>query len=351
MHLDSVGTPAMWLGFILFVIAMLALDLGVFHRKAHVVRMREALTWSAVWVGLALAFNVGVYFWFGSQRALEFLTAYLIEETLSVDNLFVFLVIFGYFAVPAQLQHRVLFWGIIGAIVLRITFILAGAALLQRFHWVIYVFGAFLVFTGIKLLVQREAEVHPERNPVLRIARRVIPSISEYRGTKFFVIENGRRYATPLLMVLLVIEATDVVFAVDSIPAVFAVTEDPFIVFTSNIFAVLGLRSLYFALAGMMEKFHYLKVGLGLVLSFVGAKMLIADVYKLPIVVSLLVIASLLGGSIVASLLRPPAPPPLPEPDADAEPELPRVVPAQSESEAKAEPVERPSGAWAAHKR
>jgi tellurite resistance protein TerC len=266
-----------------------------------------------------------VYFWFGSQRALEFLTAYLIEETLSVDNLFVFLVIFRYFAVPAALQHRVLFWGIIGAITLRISFILAGAALLQRFHWVMYVFGAFLVFTGIKLLVQRDAEMHPERNPVLRIARRVIPTISEYRGTHFTVVENGRRYATPLLMVLLVIEATDVVFAVDSIPAVFAVTRDPFIVFTSNIFAVLGLRALYFALAGMMEKFHYLKVGLGLVLAFVGVKMLIADVYKLPIVASLAVIASLLSGSIVASILRPAPPAPLPPDPDDASAPLPAL--------------------------
>jgi tellurite resistance protein TerC len=350
MHLESVGTPVMWIGFTAFVLAMLALDLGVFHRKAHVVKMREALTWSAVWVSLALAFNVGVYFWFGAERALEFLTAYLIEETLSVDNLFVFLVIFGYFAVPPALQHRVLFWGIIGAITLRIVFILAGAALLQRFHWVMYLFGAFLVFTGIRLLVQRDAEMHPERNPVLRIARRVIPTISEYRGTRFTVVENGRRYATPLLMVLLVIEATDVVFAVDSIPAVFAVTDDPFIVFTSNIFAVLGLRSLYFALAGMMAKFHYLKVGLGLVLAFVGVKMLIADVYKLPIIVSLAVIASLLGGSIAASILRPPARPPVPVPDRDDD-EQPPTAPTVAGSSSRT-PDDGPARArLAAHKR
>jgi tellurite resistance protein TerC len=314
VHFDSVGQPWMWVAFTVFVMVMLVLDLGVFHRKAHEVHMREALGWSAFWIGLAAVFNVCVYFWFGAERALEFTTAYLIEETLSVDNLFVFLVIFGYFAVPSQLQHRVLFWGIVGAIALRIVFILAGAALLQRFHWVMYVFGGFLVFTGFKLLLQREAEMHPEKNPVLRLARRVIPSISEYRGTKFFVVENGKRYATPLLMVLLVIEATDVVFAVDSIPAVFAVTRDPFIVFTSNIFAVLGLRSLYFALAGMMRKFHYLKVGLGLVLAFVGVKMLIADFYKLPIAVSLGVIAGLLGASIATSILRPPTAPPLPQP-------------------------------------
>jgi tellurite resistance protein TerC len=297
----------MWVAFTAFVVAMLALDLGVFHRKAHAVQLREALAWSAVWIGLALAFNIGVYFWFGADRALEFLTAYLIEESLSVDNLFVFMVIFSYFGVPAALQHRVLFWGIASAIVLRIAFILAGAALLQRFHWVMYLFGAFLVFTGIKLLARRGAEMHPERNPVLRVARRILPTVSEYRGPRFTVVENGRRYATPLLMVLLVIEATDVVFAVDSIPAVFAVTDDPFIVFTSNIFAVLGLRSLYFALAGIMDRFHYLKVGLGLVLAFVGIKMLVADLFKVPILVSLGVIGSLLLGSIIASILRPPA--------------------------------------------
>ena len=327
MQLESVGEPWMWIAFTAFVIAMLVLDLGVFHRKAHVVEVREALGWSAFWISLAVIFGIGVWYFFGAERALEFATAYLIEETLSVDNLFVFLVIFGYFAVPAQLQHRVLFWGIIGAIVLRIAFILAGAALLQRFHWVMYIFGAFLVFTGIKLLFQSGDEVHPEKNPILRLARKFIPTVPDYRGTKFFVVENGKRYATPLLMVLLVIEATDVVFAVDSIPAVFAVTRDPFIVFTSNIFAVLGLRSLYFALAGMMQKFHYLKVGLGLVLSFVGVKMLIADIYKLPISVSLGVIAGLLGASIVTSILRPPAESPLPaptppEPESTPAPEL-----------------------------
>lgn len=321
MGLESVGTPVMWVGFTAFVLAMLALDLGVFHRKAHEVSVREALIWSAVWISLALAFNALVYVWFGRERALEFLAGYVIEKALSVDNLFVFLVIFSYFAVPAKLQHRVLFWGIVGAIIMRVIFILMGAALLQRFHFVMYLFGAFLVFTGIKLLAHRGADVHPERNPVLRLMRRVMPSVSDYRGAKFFVREHGRRYATPLFLVLVVIEATDVVFAVDSIPAVFAVTRDPFIVFTSNIFAVLGLRALYFALSGMMQKFHYLKVGLGLVLTFVGLKMLIADVYKLPIALSLGVIALLLAGSIVASLLRPGPAAPLPGPAAPPEPD------------------------------
>jgi tellurite resistance protein TerC len=310
--MESVGTPALWLGFMLFVAAMLAIDLGVFHRKAHEVKTREALVWTGVWIALALLFNVGIYVWFGSERALEFLTGYVIEKALSVDNLFVFLVVFSYFSVPPKLQHRVLLWGILGALAMRAVFIVAGAALLQRFHWIIYVFGVFLVITGVKLLVQREADVHPERNPILRLFRRVVPAVDDYRGSRFLVREGGRWFATPLLMVLVVIEATDVVFAVDSIPAIFAVTSDPFIVFTSNIFAILGLRALYFALAAMMGKFHYLKVGLGLVLAFVGVKMVIVDLYKIPVVVSLLVIVTLLAGSVIASLLRPPATPPLP---------------------------------------
>ena len=302
----SIGTPALWIGFTVFVIAMLALDLGVFHRKAHEIRMREALVWSVVWIGLALSFNAGVYFWFGHERALEFLTGYLIEKALSVDNLFVFLVLFSYFAVPRQLQHRVLFWGIIGALAMRAAFILAGATLIQHFHWVIYVFGAFLVFTGIKLLAAREDDsIHPERNIVLRVFRRIVPCVSDYRGARFSVRDAGRRYATPLLMVLVAIEATDIVFAVDSIPAIFAVTTDPFIVFTSNIFAILGLRALYFLLAGMIGKFRYLKVGLGLVLAFVGSKMLLVDFIHVPIAVSLVIVAILLSLSVLASLLFP----------------------------------------------
>jgi tellurite resistance protein TerC len=320
MTLDSVGTPVLWIGFTTFVVAMLVLDLSVFHRRAHAVRMREALIWTGVWIGMALLFNLGVYLWFGARTGLEFLTGYLIEKALSVDNIFVFLVIFAYFRVPGALQHRVLFWGILGALVTRAIFILLGAALLHRFHWVIYLFGGFLVFTGIKLLFQGEGEVHPERNPVLRLFARLVPTVTDYRGARFTVIQAGRRYATPLLMVLIVVETTDLVFAVDSIPAIFAVTRDPFIVYTSNIFAILGLRALFFVLAGTMNKFHYLQVGLGLVLAFVGVKMLIADVYKVPVGISLGVIATLLAGSMIASLLRPPVAPPLPHPADDTDP-------------------------------
>ena len=311
MGVSSVGTPALWVGFTVFVVAMLALDLGVFHRKAHAVRYREALAWSGVWVGLAVAFNVLIWHLFGTERALEFLTGYLIEKALSVDNIFVFLMVFSYFAVPAAYQHRVLFWGILGALVMRAAFIVAGAALLERFHWVIYVFGAFLVLTGVKLIMERGLEVHPERNPVYRLFKRFVPAVDHYHGAAFTVVENGRRFATPLLLVVVVVEATDVVFALDSIPAIFAVTTDPFIVYTSNIFAILGLRALYFLLAGALGQFRFLKVGLGLVLCFVGAKMAAADLVEVPILVSLGTVASLLAGSIVASLLwreaRPPA--------------------------------------------
>jgi tellurite resistance protein TerC len=309
--LETVGTPLLWGGFTLFVLAMLALDLGVFHRKAHEVRLREALVWTAVWIALALAFNLGVYRWFGSERALEFLTGYLIEKALSVDNVFVFLVIFSYFSVPVAYQHRVLFWGVLGAIVMRAVFIFIGGALLMKFHWVLYVFGGFLVFTGVKLFLERHREAHPERNVLFRLFQRLVPSVSEYQGPRFTVIQAGRRYATPLLLVLVAVEATDIVFAVDSIPAIFAITPDPFIVYTSNVFAMLGLRALYFALAGVMGKFRYLKVGLSLVLVFVGAKMLLADLYKVPIGISLAVVAVLIGGSVLASLLRPSGEPPL----------------------------------------
>jgi tellurite resistance protein TerC len=305
MNVETVGTPLLWIGFTLFVLAMLGLDLGVFHRRAHAIHIREALLWTLVWISLALLFNVGVYFWFGSERGLEFFTGYLIEKALSVDNIFVFLVIFSYFAVPAALQHRVLFWGVFGALILRAAFIVLGAALLQQFHWLIYVFGVFLVFTGVKLLLHRERGFHPERNPLFRYFRGLVPSISEYQGSRFTIARAGRRYATPLLLVLVAIEATDIVFAVDSIPAVFAVTRDPFIVYTSNIFAVLGLRALYFALASLMEKFNYLRIGLALVLAFVGAKMMLADYYKIPILSSLAIIAVVLAGAVLASLIRP----------------------------------------------
>ncbi len=305
MALESVGTPLLWIGFTLLVLAMLALDLGVFHRRAHAVKVREALLWTFVWIALSLLFNLGVYGWFGSERALEFLTGYVIEKALSVDNIFVFLVIFSSFAVPAALQHRVLFWGILGAMVLRGIFILAGAALLQTFHWVIYVFGAFLILTGGKLLVRRAAEVHPERNPVFRLFRRFVPSVGDYRSSHFTVASGSKRFATPLLLVLVAVEITDIAFAVDSIPAIFAITKDPFIVYTSNIFAILGLRALYFVLAGVMGRFRYLNTGLALVLAFVGGKMMLTDLYKVPIDASLAVVAVLLLGALLASVLHP----------------------------------------------
>ncbi|MCM2316171.1 MAG: TerC family protein [Thermoanaerobaculia bacterium] len=303
--MTSIGSPLLWGGFTAFILAMLALDLGVFHRTSHEVRFKEALSWTFVWIALALAFNAGVYHWFGAQKGMEFLTGYVIEKALSVDNVFVFLVIFSVFAVPAKYQHRVLFWGVLGALVMRAIFIFAGAALLQRFHWVIYIFGALLVVTGIKLLVQRNEEVDPEKNPIFRFFKRVIPATRDYHGAKFFVRENGKLLATPLFMVLVAVEASDLVFAVDSIPAIFAVTSDPFIVYTSNVFAILGLRALYFCLAGVMEKFHLLKVGLAFVLVFVGTKMLIIDVYKIPIGLSLVIVTLLLAGSIVASFVWP----------------------------------------------
>jgi len=308
--MESVGTPYLWLGFTAFVLALLALDLGVFHRKAHEVRLREAAVWSFVWVALALLFNAGVWHWFGPQKGLEFLTGYLIEKALSVDNVFVFLVLFSTFGVPAAYQHRVLFWGILGALVMRAAFIFAGSALLETFHWVIYVFGGLLVVTGIKMLVQKDVELRPERNPIYRAFRRLVPSVPEYEGGRFTVVRQGRRFATPLLCVLVAVEATDLVFAVDSIPAIFAVTRDPFIVYTSNIFAILGLRAMFFLLAGVMDRFRYLKVGLSMVLCFVGAKMLLADVYKLPVGISLGVVAALLAGSVIASLVagRPASP-------------------------------------------
>jgi TerC family integral membrane protein len=301
--LISIAGPLAWALFGTVVITMLALDLGVFHRKAHVVRFREAAIWSLVWVTLSLLFNVFVYFRFGSDRALEFFQAWLIEKALSVDNLFVFLAAFSYFAVPPRLQHRVLFWGILGALLTRAAFIAIGAALLAAFHWVMYVFGVFLVVTAARLLFGAEEEVHPERNPVLRLFRRIVRMTPEYAGTKFLVKRDGRWFATPLLMVLVVIEATDVVFAVDSIPAVFAVTRDVFIVYTSNIFAVFGLRALCFLVASLVQKLHYLKAGLAFVLAFVGVKMLLADRFRIPDWVSLIVVAGLIGGSALASFL------------------------------------------------
>lgn len=291
----------LWVAFNIFVFGMLALDLGVFHRKAHAVSIKEATIWSCVWVALAMVFNIGIYFAWGHIKALEFFTGYVIEKSLSVDNLFVFLMIFQYFNTPAQYQHRVLFWGILGALILRAIFIVMGAALLNNFHWMIYVFGAFLIFTGIKMFLQGDEKLEPDKNPVVRLFERLVPIIKEYDGQKFFVRRDGKTYATLLMLVLVVVETTDVIFAVDSIPAIFAITKDPFIVYTSNVFAILGLRALYFLLAGVMEMFVYLKVGLSFVLCFVGVKMMLVDVYKIPIGASLSVIGGVLLLSVAAS--------------------------------------------------
>jgi tellurite resistance protein TerC len=283
---------------------MLVLDLTVFHRKAHTIKFKEAVGWSIFWISLAAVFAVLVYFWRGKATALDFTTGYLIEESLSVDNLFVFLLIFKFFKVPANFQHKVLFWGIIGALVMRFVFIIAGVALINRFHWIIYIFGAFLVYTGIKLFKQTDSDVKPEQNPVLKAFRKIMPVTKDYVGGKFFVRDKGL-YATPLFLVLLVIETTDVVFAADSIPAILAITRDPFIVYTSNVFAILGLRSLYFALAGMMELFHYLHYGLAVILTFIGVKMLVSNFFHMPTVVALGVVAGVLAVSVGASVLWP----------------------------------------------
>ena len=302
---ESIASPALWAAFIVFVLGMLALDLGVFHRSSHEVTLKEAAIWSVVWVTLAMAFDAGVWAWFGPQKGLEFLTGYLIEKALSVDNIFVFAVIFGYFAVAKELQHRVLFWGILGALVMRGIFIFAGSALLAAFHWVIYIFGGLLIVTGVKLVTQADAKIEPRKNPLVRLFLRFVPSVPDYQGAKFVVVRDGRRYATPLFVVLVAVEATDLVFAVDSIPAVFAVTRDPFIVYTSNIFAILGLRAMYFLLAGIIDRFRFLKLGLAAVLVFVGAKMCVTPFLKIPIGGSLAVVAGLLAASVVASWLAP----------------------------------------------
>jgi len=293
-----------WIGFNAFVAVMLVLDLTVFHRKSHKIEFKEALGWSAFWISLAAAFAVLVYFVRGRAASLDFATGYLIEESLSVDNLFVFLLIFRYFKVPSQFQHKVLFWGIIGALVMRFVFIWAGVALINRFHWIIYIFGAFLVYTGLKLLKSDDADVQPDQNPVLRAFRKFMPVTKDYEGGKFFVRHRGL-YATPLFLVLIVIETTDVAFAADSIPAILAITRDPLIVYTSNVFAILGLRSLYFALAGLMDAFHYLHYGLALILSFIGIKMLISNWVHLPTFVALGVVAGVLAISVIASLVWP----------------------------------------------
>jgi tellurite resistance protein TerC len=288
--------------FTLLVLGLLALDLGVLQRGSRTLSFRAACGWYAFWVALSVAFNLGVYFWRGTQPALEFLTGYVLEVSLSMDNVFVFAVIFSFMAVQAHYQHRVLFWGIVGALVMRGAFIAAGVALIARFNWVLYIFGVFLVITGVKLLSGRQTEINPERSPILRLARRFLPITPGYEGAAFFVRHEGRRLATPLLLVLLLVETTDVLFAVDSIPAIFAVTLDPFIVYTSNVFAILGLRALYFVLAGGIRKFRYLRPGLAVVLMFVGVKMLVAHRYPVHILVSLGVICGILAIAILASL-------------------------------------------------
>ncbi len=303
--METIGSPLAWAGFVAMVLAFLALDLGVFHRKTHAVGMREAAAWSAVWVAVSALFAVGVYYVYGANRALEFTTGYLLEKALAVDNLFVFVLVFQAFAIPAQYQHRVLFWGVLGALVMRAVFILAGGVFLQKFHFAIYIFGGILAVTGIKLLVQRHAPLHPERNPLVRGFQRIFPTTTSMaHGKGFTAREDGRRVATPLLVALVAIEVADLVFAIDSIPAIFAITRDPFVVFTSNILAILGLRSLYFLLAGIIDRFVYLKLGLSFVLIFVGAKMMLSDLYAIPILISLGVIAGVLGISIVASMWR-----------------------------------------------
>ncbi len=309
------GTIWMWIGFNAFVLAMLALDLGVFHRKAHDVSVREALTWSGVWIALALTFNVIIFFFWdkmvpgsgysNSDAGLAFLTGYLIEKSLSVDNIFVIMLIFSYFAVPSAYQHRVLFWGILGALVMRGVMIGLGAALIHEFSWIIYIFGAFLIFTGIRMAFHKDEELHPENNPLIKLFRRFMPVSEKYEGDTFFIRRSGVLMATPLFLVLLMIESTDLIFAVDSIPAIFAVTQNPFLVYTSNVFAILGLRSLYFVLAGVVTMFHYLKLGLAVVLTFVGTKMLLIETpFKIPTLISLGVVALILGVSVGASLIR-----------------------------------------------
>lgn len=294
--------------FTLVILVMMALDLGVFHRRVHRVSLQEATAWSIAWISLSLAFNVGLYFWGGlsgnGQRvALEFFTGYILEKALSVDNIFVFVLIFSYFGVPAEYQHKVLFWGVLGALAMRAVFIAVGVALIVHFHWVFYLFGGFLVITGIKMAQHQETEVHPERNLFIRICRRIFPITKNYVGSQFFVREGKWIAITPLFLVLIMVETTDLVFALDSIPAIFAVTQDPFIVYTSNVFAILGLRSLYFVLAGIIEKFRFLKLGLSAVLSFVGLKMLVLDVYKVEVQHSLLIITFFLGISVLASIV------------------------------------------------
>lgn len=299
------GSISLWIGFNVLVLALLALDLGVFHRHDRAMKTKEAATWTGIWIALALLFGLAIHWWMGPEAALQYFTGYLIEKSLSVDNIFVFVLIFSYFAVPNRYQYRVLFWGILGALVMRAILIVVGATLIQSFHWIIYVFGALLVYTGLKMAFHGPEAAEPHKSPLVRLFRKFIPMTEDYEGHSFFVRKDRKLYATPLFLVLLVVESSDLIFAVDSIPAIFAVTRDPFLVYTSNIFAILGLRSLYFLLAGVIDKFRYLKPALASILAFVGTKMLVSDIFPIPTFVSLGVILGVLTIAVSASLIRP----------------------------------------------
>ncbi|NTW77627.1 MAG: TerC family protein [Syntrophaceae bacterium] len=294
-----------WIFFGVFILSMLALDLGVFNRRTHVVKIKESLLWTAFWITLALLFCTGVHFFYGHQKSMEFLAGYLIEYSLSIDNLFVFLLLFRYFQVPHEYEHKALFWGILLALITRGAFIFAGVALINTFHWIIYIFGVFLIFTGVKMAFNEETEVHPDKNVAIKLLHFVIPTTKEFTGAKFFIVKQGKRFATPMLAVMLALETTDIIFAIDSIPAVLAISTDPFIVYTSNVFAILGLRSLFFAISGLMTMFHHLHYGLAAILSFVGVKMLIADLVKIPTGISLGAIAVILSLAVISSFIWP----------------------------------------------
>ena len=296
-----------WVAFNLLVIFLLALDLGVMNRKDHVIKVKEALVWTAFWVSLSLVFNLGVYYWFGSRAATDYLTGFLLEKSLSVDNLFVIVMVFNYFKVKPKYQHRVLFWGILGALIMRGTLIVLGSTLVKQFNWILYIFGAFLVYTGIKMLfTDEDDEIEPENNPLVKLFKKFMPVTPAFHGNKLFIIQNGKRFATPLFITLIVVEVSDLIFAVDSIPAIFAVTQDPFIIYTSNVFAILGLRSLYFALAAIVDRFHYLQYGLSVILSFIGVKMLVNHWLHLPSWLTLVIVVGLLFLSVIASVIWPP---------------------------------------------
>ena len=294
-----------WIGFLTFILFMLILDLGVFHKKDHEIKFKEALLWTIFWITLSLLFNILIYFTSGEKPAIEFLTGYFIEKSLSIDNIFVFVMIFSYFKVPLKYHHKVLFWGILGALIMRAVFIFSGVALISKFHWIIYVFGAFLIFTGIKMFFETDKDIHPEKNPVLNLFKKIFPVHTAYEDGHFFIKKNSRYYATPLFLVIIFVETSDIIFAVDSIPAVLSITQDPFIVFTSNVFAILGLRSLYFAVSGVMQYFRFLSTGLSAILIFVGAKMLLDSFYKIPTGYSFLIIVIIVAAAIIASVFIP----------------------------------------------